>query len=310
MYFAPVYDVREIKVVVLPTLFVTSYMVRVSTEFNSHVSGQFRCTKVCWTDFKPTLIIPVANVTTLVAYVRSAIDKTLRIMHVPIASSTAGSSRVSGVSHVYKDEPSPARQVVSVPHGLIAANRPSSDGITELLIHHDVVRPPDGQLVEMSSEVLLCENGRAVRVEVEKLLHVEDLHAVLDSLGADDNQVAEGSDLSPPRADRVVLGQPAEVHQLTLGDDLGEGCSVVLAYGNKLSSILGRPTPRGGPKALGASKVCMGKEVVQVDLRRVRGKFVAYLYSPKSLEILTLLHWKVLFASPGIAVARPSTQGV
>lgn len=30
MYFAPVYDVREISVVVLPILFVTSYMVRVS----------------------------------------------------------------------------------------------------------------------------------------------------------------------------------------------------------------------------------------------------------------------------------------
>lgn len=231
-------------------------------------------------------------------------------MHITITGSTAGSSRVSGVSHVYKDEPSPARQVVSVPHGLIAANRPSSDGITELLIHHDVVRPPDGQLVEMPSEVFLCENGRAVWVQVKKLLHVEDLHTVLDSLGADDDQVTEGPNFSPSGADGVVLGEPTEVDQLALGGDLGEGCSVVLADSNELAPILGRPTPRGGPKALGASEICMGKEVVQIDLRCVRGKFFAYLYSPKSLEILTLLHWKVLFASPGIAVARPSTQGV
>lgn len=40
MYFAPVYDVREINVVVLPILFVTSYMVRVSTGFKFQVSGQ------------------------------------------------------------------------------------------------------------------------------------------------------------------------------------------------------------------------------------------------------------------------------
>lgn len=263
-----------------------------------------------WTKFKPTLVVAVANITTLVSYIWSAVDEALRIMHVPIASSTTGSGGVSRVSHIDEDEPSPARQVVPVSNGLITANRSSSDGIAELLVDHDVVRPPDRQLVEMPSEVFLRENGRAVRVEVEKLLHVENLHAVLDSLGADDDQVAEGPDLPPPRADRVVLGKSAEVDKLALGGDLGKGCSVVLAYGNKLSSILGRPTPRGGPKALGASEVCMGKEVVQVDLRYVRANSIAYSYSPKSLEILTLLHWKVLFASPGIAVARPSTQGV
>ena len=133
---------------------------------------------------------------------------------------------------------------------------------------------------------------------------------MLDSLGADDNQVAEGPDFSPPRADGVVLWESAEVDQLALGGYLGEGGPVVLADGDELAPVFGGPSPRGGPKALGASEVCMGEEVVQVDLRCVRGKFVAYLCSPNSLEILTLLHWKVLFASPGMAVARPSMQGV
>lgn len=127
----------------------------------------------------------------------------------------------------------------------------------------------------MPSEVLLGENCRAVRVEVEKLLHVENLNAVLDSFGADDDQVADGPDLSPPRADGVVLGKSAEVDKLALRGDLGEGCSVVLSYGNKLTPVLGCPSPRGGPKALGASEVCMGEEMVQVDLRDVRRIFIA-----------------------------------
>lgn len=244
MYFAPVYDVREINVVVLPILFVTSYMVRVSAKFKSHVSGQFRRTKVLWAKFKSTFVVPIADVTTLVTRVWSAVDEALRVMHVPIASSTTGSGGVSRISHIDEDEPSPARQVVPVSNGLITANRSSSNGVTELFVHDDVVRSPYRQLVEMPSEVFLRENGRAVWVQVNKLLHVKDLHAVLDSLGANDNQVAEGSDLSPPRADRVVLGQPAEVHQLALGGDLGEGCSIVLADSNELTPVLGCPSPR------------------------------------------------------------------
>lgn len=226
-------------------------------------------------NFSPTFVVPVANVTSLVSCVWPAVDKALRVMHVPIASSTTGSGGVSRISHVDEDQASSARQIVPVPHGLIAANRPSSNGVAEFLVHHNIVRPPDGQFVEMSSEVLLGENGWAVRVEVEKLLHVENLHAVLDSLGADDNQVAKGPDLSPPRADRVVLGQPAEVHQLALGGDLCERCAVVLADSNKFTPILRCPSPRRGPKALGASEVCMGEEMVQVDLRDVRRIFIA-----------------------------------
>lgn len=48
MYFAPVYDVREINVVVLPILFVTSYMVRVSMEFEFQVNGKVLRAKISW----------------------------------------------------------------------------------------------------------------------------------------------------------------------------------------------------------------------------------------------------------------------
>lgn len=196
-------------------------------------------------------------------------------MHITITGSTPGGRGIGGIGHVDKDQPSPARQIVPIPHSLITANRPSSNGVTELFVNHNIVRSPYRQLVEMPSEVLLRENGRAVWVQVKKLLHVKDLHAVLDGLGADDDQVAEGPDFSPPRADRVVLGQPAEVDKLALGGDLGEGCSVVLADSNKLTPVLGCPSPRRGPKALGASEVCMGEEMVQVDLRDVRRIFIA-----------------------------------
>lgn len=118
-------------------------------------------------------------------------------MNIAIAGSTAGGGGIRRISHVDEDQPSPARQVVSVPHGLIATNRPSSDGVAELLVHYDVMCPPDRELVEMASEVILGEDGRAVWVQVEELLHVEDLHAVLDSLGADDDQIAEGPYFSP-----------------------------------------------------------------------------------------------------------------
>lgn len=64
-------------------------------------------------------------------------------MHITIASRTAGGGGVSRISHVNEDKPSPARQVVSVPHGLIATNGPSSNGVAELLVHYDVVRPPN-----------------------------------------------------------------------------------------------------------------------------------------------------------------------
>lgn len=216
MYLAPVYDVREINVVVLPILFVTSYMVSVSVKFKLHVSGQLHCEMIRWGGCKPTLVVSVADITALVTRVGAAVDKALRIVHVAITSGTPRGGGVRRISHVDEDESSAAGQVVPVPHGLVAADRPSSNGIPELLVHDDVVRPPDGQLVKVPREVLLREDGRAVRVEVEQLLHVEDLHAVLDGLGADDYQVAEGPDLPPPRADGVVLREPAEVDQLAL----------------------------------------------------------------------------------------------
>lgn len=135
-------------------------------------------------------------------------------MHIAITSSTSGSGGVSRISHIDEDEATSARQVVPVPHRLITAYRPSSDGIAELLIHDDVVRPSHRQLVEMTSEILLCEDSWASWVQVKKLLHIEDLNAVLNGFGTDDDQIAKRPDLSPSRADGVILGKSAQVDQL------------------------------------------------------------------------------------------------
>lgn len=48
----------------------------------------------------------------------------------------------------------------------------------------------------------------------------------------------------------------------------------------------------------------MATEVVKVNLK------VLVYRDIRRLETHTLLHLKVLLASPGIAVAKPSTQGV
>lgn len=164
-------------------------------------------------------------------------------MHVAVASSTSGGGGVSWIRHVDEDQSSSARKVVSVPHGLVATDRPSRDSVSQLLVHNDVVRPPDGQLVEVSSEIILCEDSWALWVQVKKLLHIEDLDAMLDSLGADDYYIAERPDLSPPRPDGVVLGKPAEVDQLSLRGDLCEGCSIVLANCNEFAAVLRGPSP-------------------------------------------------------------------
>lgn len=63
------------------------------------------------------------------------------------------------------------------------------------------------------------------------------------------------------------MREPAKVDQLALGGNLRKGCPVVLPNGDELAAVLECPSPRGGPKALSASEIRMGKEMVQVDLR-------------------------------------------
>jgi hypothetical protein len=89
---------------------------------------------------------------------------------------------------------------------------------------------------------------------------------VLDGLGAHDEQVADHADFTPIGADLVVLRKPAEVDQLALARDLSKGGAIVLAKGNNLSTILGRPAPRRRAASAPAAELSVREEVVQVNL--------------------------------------------
>jgi hypothetical protein len=68
---------------------------------------------------------------------------------------------------------------------------------------------------------------------------------MLDGLRADDEQVANDAYFTPVGADFVVLGKATKVDQLALTGDLCKGGAIVLAEGDNLTTILGRPAPRG-----------------------------------------------------------------
>jgi hypothetical protein len=97
----------------------------------------------------------------------------------------------------------------------------------------------------VTSEVVLGEVLWAGRVEVENLLEVEELDTVLDGLGANDNNVANDTDLAPVGANAVILGESAEVDKFALLADLCKGGAVVLANGNELTPVGRGPTPGG-----------------------------------------------------------------
>lgn len=167
------------------------------------------------------------------------------------------------------------------------------------------MRASDWELTEPSGEVTLAEGLWVAWVKAEQLLHVEDLDTVYNGFGANDNVVAECSNFSPSRADRVVLWQATQVDHLTLAGDLNKGRSIELANGDKFASrALVCPSPRRISLTLSTTKLSMRQEVVQVNL--VMDVRNSHVLAGQGLP--TLLHWKVLFASPGIAAAIPSTH--
>lgn len=164
-------------------------------------------------------------------------------MHIAITGSATRRCRKCRVGHINEDQPPTAGKIVTISHSFVTADRPSSNGIAKFLVDHDVVRPSDRQLGEVASEVFLGEQSRVGWVQVEKLIHIKDLHAVLDCLRPDDDQVAQGPDLSPPRANGVILWQSPKIQELSLRGDFCKGSPIVLANCDKLSPVLGRPPP-------------------------------------------------------------------
>ena len=84
--------------------------------------------------------------------------------------------------------------------------RRSTDSVDEvgLRVSHNVVRSTDGKALEMSNEILVvAECNRGSRVNVDQLLHVEDLDSVSFGFAANDHQVILATDFAPSTRHRV-----------------------------------------------------------------------------------------------------------
>lgn len=138
---------------------------------------------------KGILVVTIADITSRVLLVGTAVDEALGIVDVTIARRAAGCGRVGDVLEVDEDQ---ARGAARVP-GL----RADSYGVLELLVDDDVVRAADGQLVEVARQVGVAKGHGAGRVDVGELGHVEELHAVLLGLAADHDVALVASDLAP-----------------------------------------------------------------------------------------------------------------
>jgi hypothetical protein len=181
-------------------------------------------------------------------------------VHIAITGRTAQRNWVARVSEVEEVKTSSTDRVSA----RLGAN---SDTVVELLVHNHVVGTAEREKgLEVACEILGTIKGDgARRVDVEQLLHVEDLDAVITGLGADDHVVLVRSNLTPLRRQRV-FGETAEVGHLAVRADLDEGSAVVLADGDELTTIIGGPTPGRGALTSRATKGGMAEEVVEIDL--------------------------------------------
>lgn len=107
----------------------------------------------------------------------------------------------------------------------------------------------------MAIQISLGEVLRVGRVKVEHLLHVEELYAVVHSLGSDDKKISNDADLSPIGPNAVILRQASQIDQLSLVGDLGKSGAIVLSEGNDLSAVRRSPAPRRRPASTPASKI-------------------------------------------------------
>lgn len=158
-------------------------------------------------------------------------------MDIAILRIAARTRRVGGVAQINKDEAGRTRRVA----------RGSANSIhpVRLLIHHDIMRPPNRQALKQARQIgVIAERDGAGRVDVEQLGHVEDLDVVALGLAANHHVVLVAADLAPDAGDRV-LRQPAQVRELAFGRDFGKGRPVGLPDGEEFASAGGRPAPGG-----------------------------------------------------------------
>lgn len=168
----------------------------------------------------------------------STVDDALSIVGVTILGRATLNVRLSGVFGVNEDGATSAGVVTAR-----AATAAKSNGVVFLLVGANGVGTALDTLlnVDPGDIGLDVESFRALRRELEELLHVEELDSVTDSFGSDDESVLEDLHLTPD--DRVILSRKtAKVLKLTILGDLREGSTVGLTNGDEFTALVG-PTP-------------------------------------------------------------------
>ena len=212
-------------------------------------------------DGQGVLVVTVANVTAVVLLVRSTVDNALSVVSVAILTVATRDVRLSGVVHV--DEHG------STSTGVVTAGATAStagDGVVLLVVGNNGVGAALDTLVDVdeSSVGLDVESVGLLGGKLEQLLQVEDLDMVADTFGADDEAVTNNLDLTPD--DGVVVGRKAtKVLKLAVLGDLGEGGTVSLTDGNKVSALV-RPTPGTTSLTNSITELLVRLEIVHVDV--------------------------------------------
>jgi hypothetical protein len=229
------------------------------------------------------LVVAITDIAAKVFLIRSAVHNALSVcgfelaqrskihvtwqplgpltMCVTILRSATSLVGLSGIINVDEDGTTCTSRVATS-----AATTANSNGVVELLVGNDVVRAARNAVGDVHpANVLLDVEGLGVLgAELEQLLHVEELDAVANTLGSDDQSVSDLLDLAPN--DTVVAGgQTSEVFELTLLSHFCEGGTIGLADGNELpASGLVSPAPAAGAFTNSITELCVSLEVVEI----------------------------------------------
>jgi hypothetical protein len=241
----------------------------------------------CVVDGEGVFVVAEADFLAEVLLVRAAVDDTLCIMNIACLTDAAGRGWVAGVGHVDHEHATGACGVAGV------GTRTATDGVdhVNLGVGDKVVRCTEA--VKVGGQIpSIVENDRVLGVNVEKLVQIEDLQAVVVRLGTDVGVVLDDLDVSP--ADGLgVSVQSAEEAELALLADFDKCNAVSVSYNAKLAALLGSPAPDIVASLASSTQVFVADEVQKVDVfARVLashavlalGRGGALLVSPVAIE--------------------------
>jgi hypothetical protein len=185
---------------------------------------------------------------------------------VSVFSTASQGNWVGGICQVEEDETSGERA--------IARLESSGTTVVSLFVGDDIVGSAQWELlVPPAVKVILVAEDLGTRgIDVQKFPQVKDLDTVVDGLTSDDKIALVTLDLAPQRwLSGCVLRQSSKVDELTLLRHLGKRCAVFLGNADELPTLRAGPAPGPGTTTVGASKLCVRLEVVEIKVLALEG---------------------------------------